>query len=98
MGTRGVGVNRPPCHGGDRRFKSGRVRHNKCLSRNAGAFVMLICHDLNRLLVIANWYNAVIGGGDQACLVVYPVESAKQSFLTVLLIGLARNSVANKDK
>lgn len=27
--TRGVVVNMPPCHGGDRRFESGRVRCQK---------------------------------------------------------------------
>jgi hypothetical protein len=31
MWTRSEGVITPPCHGGDRRFKSGRVRQEKSL-------------------------------------------------------------------
>ena len=30
----------PPCHGGDRRFESGRARQSKCLSRKTGAFAL----------------------------------------------------------
>ena len=40
----------PPCHGGDRRFESGQIRHKKCLSRKTGVFLMgkLAC-DSNRI-------------------------------------------------
>ncbi len=29
----------PPCHGGDRRFESGRARQNKCPSWRVGVFI-----------------------------------------------------------
>ena len=56
--ARSEGVITPPCHGGDRRFKSGRARHRKYPSHD-GYFLWRYCHLLT-LRLVATLYKIPI--------------------------------------